>query len=147
MAQSDAFYEEIHTVPTAVVDTKSPFKGTGHWYLIHPLSLRRAETFSNLVLFDVKKWIEGSEHLYIGTSDQAKAFKEKRKETLELVKKVLKKRGVIKELDDIEGYLGGWKEESGETDLEANQEDLCIFEGTNDWVMVETPDIFNTIRP
>ncbi|CAI6304898.1 unnamed protein product [Periconia digitata] len=54
MAQTHAHYEEIDCVPAAALGMKSEFEGTGHWYMIHPLSLTQVKTMTTRVLEDIK---------------------------------------------------------------------------------------------
>ncbi|KAF2703433.1 hypothetical protein K504DRAFT_451625 [Pleomassaria siparia CBS 279.74] len=109
-AQSHAFYEEIHTVPAASMNVESPFLLTKHVYIIHPLTFNEIYELSDLVLNDLKKWIEDSEKNYSGKSKQVLLFKEKRLETLEVVKQQLeKRRRGVTELGDNDGYLGEWE--------------------------------------
>ncbi|KAF2793819.1 hypothetical protein K505DRAFT_361650 [Melanomma pulvis-pyrius CBS 109.77] len=124
MTQTHAYYEEIDTIPAAAVGAKSPFLNAGHWHIIHPLDSDKARELSNLVLDDLRKWIESSEKLYIGTSEQVELFKERRLETLALVKKELQKRGVRK-LGKQEGYLGEWEDCSGEEVLEDDRDAIA----------------------
>lgn len=132
--QNHAFYEEIHSLPATAFGIKSPFEKTGHWYMIHPLNWTKASELSTLILNKLEKWIVNSEHLYTGKSAQVVLFKEKRTETLELVQKELRKRGV-KEAGNEEGYLGKWEEVRRLTlkDMRDDRDD----DGTNDMIEPE----------
>lgn len=118
MAQSHAYYEEIDSVPAAVVGLHSRFhgKGGGHWYVIHPLDILQVMELSSRVLGDLKTWIEASEDVYVGEHNNLVGFREVREETLQLVKRELERRGVKTTVGETEGYLGEWEdigEESG----------------------------------
>jgi hypothetical protein len=100
-AQTHAFYEEIDSVDAEHASAKSPF---GHWYVIHPLQAVQVKMLSTEVLGKVKVWIEEKD-MYIGEHHQVEAFRDKRKETLEVVGKELWKREAA-QIKDLDGTLG-----------------------------------------
>lgn len=110
MAQSHAYYEEIDSVPAAAVGAASAFAATAHWYVIHPLLPTQVRGLSTLVLDELRRWIERSEDAYVGTARQVVEFREKRAETLGLVRRELKRRGKGEEVGENEGYLGAWED-------------------------------------
>ncbi|KAF2734347.1 hypothetical protein EJ04DRAFT_564349 [Polyplosphaeria fusca] len=107
MDQSHAYYEEIDTVPAAGLGLESPFDRMKHSYIVHPMSIYEVPKLSTRVLYDLRTWIEGSAHVYIGTHKQVLGFVAARSETLNLVKKELAKRDVDVPSDN-EGYCGSW---------------------------------------
>jgi hypothetical protein len=108
-AQSHAYYEEIDAIPAAAVGAVSWFPKTKHWHIIHPFQWDVLESFNNLVLHELVKWIEDSQEHFVGTSQQVLEFKAARTDTAEAAKKELTKRGV-KKVDLADGYLGLWDE-------------------------------------
>lgn len=109
-AQTHAYYEEIDTIPAALLCQKSEFKA-GHSYVVHPLLSRDLRDVSTLALRHLQKWIETDcpSDLFVSPTRQVLDFKKVRSETLEATKKLLKlreSRGEIGKQDDV---VGSWE--------------------------------------
>ncbi|KAH7134974.1 hypothetical protein B0J11DRAFT_501830 [Dendryphion nanum] len=144
-AQTNAFYEEVLTLPAAAVGYKSVFEYTGHLYLIHPLPQSLIWEWSTLALQKIKKWIEETEtDVYVSQHKQVVLFCQKRKETVEVIQRVLDSRKRIAEKfedeeDEEEGYLGTWKAVE-----ECDNEDVNISERTIKQQVKNTTGVYNT---
>lgn len=108
-AQSEAYYEEIDSIPSASLDLKSEFSA-GHWYVVHPVTYWQVKDLSNKVLQDLAEWIEvkSPNELFTRKAGQVLAFKSARDESLKEVRKELLRRGKKGEVGVEEGYLGDY---------------------------------------
>ncbi|ORY19175.1 hypothetical protein BCR34DRAFT_552673 [Clohesyomyces aquaticus] len=112
MLQAHAFYEEIDSIPAAVIGTKSLFRHGKHWFVIHPLEPDQVAQLSSLVLDMLGKWVEHDMDRYQDIAHahpQLKDFLEARWETLGNVWKEREKRG-DHELGVNQGFLGDWED-------------------------------------
>jgi len=108
-AQSEAYYEEIDSIPAASLDLKSEFSA-GHWYVVHPVTYWQARDLGNKVLQDLAQWIEVKcpNELFTRKARQVHAFKRARDESLEQVQQELQRREKRGEVGVEEGYLGDY---------------------------------------
>ncbi|KAF2844940.1 hypothetical protein T440DRAFT_546583 [Plenodomus tracheiphilus IPT5] len=93
-AQTHAYYEEIDNIPAASVDRQSEF-GSGHWYVIHPLS-----TLNLIVLSPSEMFVQEYSHVV--------AFKKARGKTLDALEYELEKRMIKAGSGGEAGYTGIW---------------------------------------
>ncbi|KAF1918646.1 hypothetical protein BDU57DRAFT_526835 [Ampelomyces quisqualis] len=109
-AQTEAYYEEIDTVPAVSLGLKSDFN-TGQWYVVHPVTYWQVRGWSNKVLEDLGLWIEEKcpNTLFEGKARQIKGFREARSESLQEVKKELARREKWGQVGEEEGYTGEWE--------------------------------------
>jgi hypothetical protein len=118
-AQTEAYYEEIDSIPSASLGQASEF-AAGHWYVVHPLTYLDVREFNTKVLKDLAEWIEVTwpNDLFVRKAKQVRGFKEVRAETLDEVKKELARREKRGEVGQESGYTGEWEvvgeEEEGE---------------------------------
>ncbi|KAF2871117.1 hypothetical protein BDV95DRAFT_619286 [Massariosphaeria phaeospora] len=146
-AQTHAYYEEIPTLSAAGLGlsttTTSPFRATGHAYIIHPLLPTEVRGMSVMVLEELRRWIEGSAQVYVGAAKQVQAFREVRAETLGLVDRELWRRGKGEGgrvgLDAREGYLGVWVDAGEVFDEDSEWDDGEIEMETLDQGVMQLP--------
>ncbi|KAH7071133.1 hypothetical protein BKA63DRAFT_418773 [Paraphoma chrysanthemicola] len=95
LAQTEAYYEELDSIPSSLVGLKSAFSA-GHWLL------------STGVLRHIMEWIEVTcpNELFIGTHLQVVGFRDARIETVEEIRKELGRR---ERNGDAVGLKGGWE--------------------------------------
>ncbi|KAH3912580.1 hypothetical protein HBH56_116830 [Parastagonospora nodorum] len=106
-AQSEAYYEEIDSIPAASLDLKSEFSA-GH---------------CNKVLQDLAEWIEvkSPNEIFTRKAKQVLAFRNARDESLEEVKKELQRRERRGEVGVEEGYLGDYDMVDTDEDEDSGQ--------------------------
>ncbi|KAH8732057.1 hypothetical protein GQ44DRAFT_735729 [Phaeosphaeriaceae sp. PMI808] len=111
MAQTEAYYEEIDTIPARALGINSEF-GAGHWYVIHPVTYWQVRDMSNRVLHDLKKWIEVDcpNELFTRKAKQVLAFRAMRDESLKEIHKELAKGEAKKgEIGEDSGCIEDWE--------------------------------------
>ncbi|KAH3965785.1 hypothetical protein HBI70_132910 [Parastagonospora nodorum] len=121
-AQSEAYYEEIDSIPAASLDLKSEFSA-GHWYVVHPVTYWQVRDLSNKVLQDLAEWIEvkSPNEIFTRKAKQVLAFRNARDESLEEVKKELQRRERRGEVGVEEGYLGDYDMVDTDEDEDSGQ--------------------------
>jgi hypothetical protein len=125
MAQTEAYYEEIESIPAASLGLASEF-AAGHWYVIHPLTYLQVRELNNKVLKDLAEWIQVTwpNELFVRKANQVRTFKAMRAESLEEVKKELARREKRGEVGPESGYTGDWEVlgEEGKSNKEPGEE-------------------------
>ncbi|KAH3929048.1 hypothetical protein HBH44_099720 [Parastagonospora nodorum] len=103
-AQSEAYYEEIDSIPAASLDLK-------------------IRDLSNKVLQDLAEWIEvkSPNEIFTRKAKQVLAFRNARDESLEEVKKELQRRERRGEVGVEEGYLGDYDMVDTDEDEDSGQ--------------------------
>ncbi|KAH7413893.1 hypothetical protein DE146DRAFT_762333 [Phaeosphaeria sp. MPI-PUGE-AT-0046c] len=138
-AQSEAYYEEITTVPAASLDLKSEFSA-GHWHVVHPVTYCQVRDYSIRVMKNLKEWLEVKcpNDLFTRKAKQVFAFKKASEESLEEVKKELAgraKRGEgvdvaekLRENEPVSRHTKGALEEAAEAGRKAAEEAKILDE-------------------
>ena len=118
-AQTEAYYEEIDSIPAVSAGCEKSEFAAGQWYVIHPVTYYQVRDLSSKVLLDLEEWIQVKcpEKLFTRRAKQVLDFKTVRNETLSEVRKELERRHKRGELAEEEGYTGGWEVVGGEANV------------------------------
>jgi hypothetical protein len=125
-AQTEAYYEEIDSIPAVSADREKSEFAAGQWYVIHPVTYYQVRDLSSKVLLDLEEWIEVKcpEKMFTRRAKQVLDFKTARNETLGEVRKELDRRHNRGEVAEEEGYTGGWEVVGGEVNVKEEVEEI-----------------------
>lgn len=121
-AQTEAYYEELDTIPAASVGKDSEFSA-GNWYVMHPMTWWDVEVLSSRVLLDIKEWVENTcpNEFFTSKAKQVMNFRKARDETLSQVTEELGRREQKGQIRSEEGYTGSWDVLGAEEELEGGE--------------------------
>lgn len=126
-AQTEAYYEEIDSIPAAALGLESAFSA-GHWFVVHPVTYYQARAMNARVLQDLLAWIEEMwpNELFVGTKVQVRAFRLARDESVLEVRRELERRERRGEVGGEEGYTGSWEVLGDDGMGKGNQEEKKV---------------------